>query len=104
MVEPDISINLRKCIITLSDNFTNEEIPVLWEALKNRLAGEIDTLVFDLKATTNLDSSGIGFFIAACKAMRKVQGNIRVINVQPDIMRLFQNVRLVEWLNVSSGN
>lgn len=70
-------------------------------ALKNEIADGAREMVFDFKATTTLDSTGIGLLIATGNSLRTCQGKISLINVSDDIMKLLQSMRLAERLNVT---
>ncbi|MBP7230631.1 MAG: STAS domain-containing protein [Syntrophaceae bacterium] len=70
-------------------------------ALKQEIANGAREVVFDMKETITLDSTGIGLLVAASNSLRTVQGGIRLVNVKNDIFKLLRSMRLVERLRVS---
>ena len=48
-----------------------------------------------------LDPSGIGLLIAGPNSLSRLGGKFRVTNVSPDILRMFESMRLTVRLNVS---
>jgi anti-anti-sigma factor len=90
-----------QCSVVLRGDLTASLIPDLQAALKKNLEQGATEVVFDLGKTVMLDSSGIGLLIAACNSLGQKKGQIRVLNVSPDILRLLQSMRLVSRLNVS---
>lgn len=51
-------------------------------------------IVIDLQQVAMLDSAGLGVFIATHNSLKTAGGELRVINVSPHILRLFQLTRL----------
>lgn len=92
-----------KCKVSVSGAFTAIMIPELKEALKRELQQPVKELVFDLRETTMLDSSGIGLLIASSNTLSHKGGAIKVINPAAEIYELLTNMRLVSRLNVVPG-
>jgi len=87
--------------IGLEGNLTAMIVPALQADLKQTLHEGVRRMAFDFSKTAMLDSSGIGLLIAATNSVMRNGGEVRVVNVAPDIFRLFQNMRLTARLNVS---
>ncbi len=85
----------------LGPTLTAADVPSLQGILKQERDQGVKELVFDLTATTTLDSTGIGLLIAAHNSLSAVGGQIRLDHVSPDIFKLLQSMRLVERLNVT---
>ncbi len=85
-------------------NFTAALIPDLKSATQRAIEEGVTKIVFDLGKTAILDSTGIGFMIAACNSLAKKGGTIHVINVSSDIVRLLQSMRLDQRLGVEAAN
>jgi anti-anti-sigma regulatory factor len=49
------------------------------------------------------DSTGIGLLIAAHNSLRKVGGKLPVIHASPDILELFQTMRIHQHFSVSGA-
>ena len=87
--------------VQLMGDLTALLIPELQSELKQLLQKGARNLVFDLKNTRMLDSSGMGLLIAAANSVGAMGGKVRVTNVSSDIFRLLQSMRLTLRLNVS---
>jgi len=55
----------------------------------------------DLAAVEMIDSSGIGVFISAQNSLRKAGGALKVLNVSPDILKMFKIMRLDKHFEVA---
>lgn len=86
---------------TLGPTLTATDVPPLQEILKQERDSGAKEFVFNLAATTTLDSTGIGLLIAAHNSLSAVGGCIRLGHVSPDIYKLLQSMRLVDRLNVT---
>jgi len=60
-------------------------------------------VVIDLDGICMVDSSGIGLLIAAYNSLRKAGGQFAVIHASPNILELFQSMRMHQHFSVS-GN
>lgn len=58
-------------------------------------------IVFDFDNVTLIDSSGIGLIIASQNQIKKEGGEVKVINVSSDIVKMFKIMRLDKHLNIS---
>jgi len=90
------------CTVTVSGALTAIVVPELREVLKKEMERPTRELVFDLRETTMLDSSGIGLLIASSNSLARAEGSIRVINPMAEIYELLSKMRLVARLNVGS--
>lgn len=88
-------------LVRLEGDLTAIVVPDLQTDLKGMLNKGASELVFDLSSTKLLDSSGMGLLIAAANSVAPKGGKVRVTNVDPDIFRLLQSMRLTTRLNVS---
>ena len=89
--------------LLLATRLTAVEAPTLQAALKKEIAAGSRTIVFDLAATTALDSTGIGLLIATSNTLATMQGSIRLQNVAPDILKLLKHMRLAERLHAAGS-
>jgi anti-anti-sigma factor len=81
---------------------TAAEASDLQAALKKEIAGGAKDLVFDLKETVTLDSTGIGLLVAAGNSLAAAQGSMRLVNVSDDILKLLRSMRLTDRLHASA--
>jgi anti-anti-sigma factor len=98
----DITRTDSQSLIKLAVKLTAVEAPALQAALKQEIAAGSRTIVFDLRATTTLDSTGIGLLIATSNTLATMQGAIRLQNVAPDILKLLQHMRLADRLHATA--
>ncbi len=89
------------CQVTLAGDLTAATIPGLQPALRSVLNQSVSEVVFDLTDAVMLDSSGIGFVIAAANTMARHGGKVRITNVSADILRLLQMMRLADRLHAT---
>ena len=78
------------------------EVPELQATLKREIADGVRDLVFDLKHTGRIDSTGIGLLIAARNSLAAVQGGLRLVNAGDGMYKLLCGLRLVDLLHVST--
>lgn len=73
--------------------------PVLEGELKHSVTNEIDCLIFDFDKVEYMSSAGIRVIMAADKVMRK-QGEMKLINVNDEIMEIFDMTGLIDLLTI----
>lgn len=88
-------------IVTLAGDLTAPLVPPIQAAVKDEVARGVRDIVFDLRHTEVLDSSGIGLLIATSNSLSKVSGTVRTTNASEDILRLLQSMRLLGRLNTT---
>ncbi len=75
------------------------------QAFRGELLGLINEGVLkisvDLTGVEMIDSSGIGVFISAQNSLRKAGGSLKVLNVSPDILKMFRIMRLDKHFEVT---
>lgn len=103
MTSYTIERNARQVHFILHGDLTASVVPELRTGLLEELKQGAEEVVFDLRHTVMLDSSGIGILIAAHNSLTKKQGKIQVIQVSPEIFAMLQSMRLVQRLHVSSS-
>lgn len=58
-------------------------------------------LILDLSKLTFADSSGIAVLLRVKRSMSQIEGNVKVIGVQPQPMRLFQVAGMDKLVEIS---
>jgi anti-anti-sigma factor len=91
-----------ECRASVEGGLTAVLVPELQQALKQEMEGGARQVTVDLAATRILDSSGIGLLIAASNSLAQESGQLAVVNVSPEILRLLRTMRLVPRLRVSA--
>ena len=51
-------------------------------------------IVFDMAGVTFVDSSGLGALVAALRTVNKVDGDIRIASLTPDVRSIFELTRM----------
>jgi anti-anti-sigma factor len=74
--------------------------PVLEQKISDCLSKQPNTLVVDMEEVVFITSSGVGLMTKAKTLMDKNNGNFAMINLQPQIKKVFEIMRLVSTLNV----
>jgi anti-anti-sigma factor len=101
MVNTDFEIALegKKITVMLSEKLTATNVPELQPLLKQEITGGARQIVFDFARTTALDSSGIGLLIATHNTLAAAQGEVHLIHVSHDILKLLKSMRLADRLH-----
>jgi anti-anti-sigma factor len=89
-------------VVAMGTELTAALVPSLQTALKDELSQGMRDVIFDMGRTEVMDSSGIGLLIATRNSVSKHQGEIKVINLSPEILQLLFSMRLVSRLNATS--
>ncbi|MHC4132641.1 MAG: STAS domain-containing protein [Planctomycetota bacterium] len=74
--------------------------PVLEEKISSCLTESIKTLVIDLQEVDFITSAGVGVMTKAKALLDRNNGSFAMINLQPQIKKVFEIMRLVPTLNV----
>ena len=88
--------------VLINGDLTSALVPALKPELQKGIEEGVLSIVFDFGKTLVVDSTGIGFLIATYNTLSKKQGGLRIINASPDIIRLFQSMRLDQRLAISA--
>ena len=76
-------------VVTVSGEVDVYTAPQLRSALEERIAAGHTALVVDLEDVGFLDSTGLGVLVGRLKAVKKVDGWLRVVCTNERIVRLF---------------
>jgi anti-anti-sigma factor len=76
-------------------------IPELRSKMREAVAEGVRELVVDLTDVQMVDSSGIGLLISAHNSLHKAGGRLSVIQASPEILQLFQTMRMHQHFTVS---
>lgn len=86
------------CNMSLVGRLDTTTAPMLEAQLKTSL-DDIKELIFDLKDLDYVSSAGLRVLLAAQKVMN-AQGNMKVINVKPEIMEVFEITGFTDILTI----
>ena len=85
------------------DGIVAASIPEMRSRMRGIVEEGVRDLVVDLADVRMIDSSGIGLLIAAYNSLYKIGGRFSVIHASPEILELFQTMRMHQHFSVS-GN
>jgi anti-anti-sigma factor len=83
-----------RTVIILGSRLVASIVPDLKNEMKRLIGEGITTLTIDCTDLEIIDSTGIGCLVAAHNSLAKVNGNLSVIQVSPDIFDLLCSMRL----------
>lgn len=88
-------------VVSVQGHLDIKTTPVLEAALKGKLNG-VGDLTCDFAGVDYVSSSGLRLLVALQKRMFK-QGEMRVVNVNEDVMQLLVDTGLAEIFSVSAA-
>ena len=88
-----VNLSLIGTIDTETSLILDKEISVI-------LKSEIQTLVLDMAGVNYITSAGIGVITKAKASLKKKDGVIAMINLKPQVKKVFEILRLLPSLNV----
>ena len=83
------------------DNIVAATLPELRSKLRGIVNQGVRDLVVNLAGVNMVDSSGIGLLISAYNSLRKLGGQMAVINASAEILELFCTMRMHQHFSVS---
>lgn len=86
------------CSINLAGRLDTTTAPELEKAVLDNIDG-VETLIFDLKDLSYTSSAGLRVFLKAQKLMNR-QGTMKLRNVCPDILEIFEVTGFTEILTI----
>ena len=70
------------------------------KAIREVLSGSVKTLVFDMRGVEYISSAGVGVVVKAKASMAEKKGEVAMVNLQPQVERVFEIIQLLPMLNV----
>ena len=86
--------------VMLSGILNTDSAPKLDHEIQQLLAGGTKMIILDLAKLMLITSTGIGIMTKAKVSLSKRGGDLAMINLQPQIKKVFEIVRLLPVLNV----
>jgi anti-sigma B factor antagonist len=78
-------------------------ITELKEVMKEIMTKENQEVVVDLEEVTYMDSTGLGVFISALKSAKEHNSELKLINIQDRVYRLFKITGLDEIMDINAA-
>lgn len=90
-------------IISLSGEIDAYTVTKLKETFSTTMNSEGQDVIVDLEEVTYMDSTGLGVFVSALKTAKENEGELKLVNVQDRVYRLFQITGLNEIMDVNKA-
>ncbi len=90
-------------IISLSGEIDAYTVTKLKETFSTTMNSEGQDVIVDLEEVTYMDSTGLGVFVSALKTAKENDGELKLVNVQDRVYRLFQITGLNEIMDVNKA-
>ena len=89
-----IDINGSNAVLTIKQDLVASTVNDLRTMIQSSIADGIKNISADLSGIKIVDSMGIGLLISTQNSLSKNNGKLEIVNISPDIMDLFQSMRL----------
>lgn len=101
----DVEHNGAEKVVSLSGEIDAYTAPKLKETLLPLTQEEADTtVVVDLQQISYMDSTGLGVFISALKSTKEHNNNLKLVNLQERVYRLFKITGLTDIIDIDSDS
>lgn len=92
--------NTQTVSLALSGQLDSEAAPVLDEQVRKALVDGAKVIVFDMADLKMITSAGVGVVMKTQTSVAKRGGELMMLNMQPQIKKVFEIVRLLPTLQV----
>lgn len=103
----ELKVNLRReddvAVIAFDGEVDVYTAPVLRDAISKVLAAGNHDMVVDMTGVSFLDSTGLGVLVGRLKAVRMLEGRMRVVITNPRVLRNFQITGLEKIFTIDSS-
>ena len=86
--------------ISLAGSLDTDTAPQLQARVDESIDSSVTALVLDMKDLEFLSSAGLGVIFMAMKELKNRQGRIMLINLQPQIQRVFDIIKAMDGMNI----
>lgn len=101
-LEINRSEDKKGAILSLSGEIDAYTAPQLKESFGTLLGQEDQTIIVDMEKVTYMDSTGLGVFISALKSAKEKNKQLKLVNIQERVYRLFQITGLDEIMDLKA--
>ncbi|NAP01127.1 anti-sigma factor antagonist [Halomonas sp. MG34] len=98
----DVVDENNKSVVNLSGEIDAYTAPNLKESLLPLTQKEGNTVEVDLGNVNYMDSTGLGVFISALKSTKENGSEMKLVNIQDRVLRLFKITGLDEIMDLNS--
>ena len=86
--------------ISLAGSLDTDTAPQLETRIDESIDSSVTTLILDMKDLEFLSSAGLGVIFMTMKELNNRQGKIMLINLQPQIQRVFEIIKAMDGMNI----
>ena len=86
--------------LILSGQINSETAESLDQEICRMINGCTQTLVLDMKDVKFISSAGVGIIMKAKTSLSRINGELAIINFQPQVKKVFEIIQLLPSLNV----
>ena len=87
-------------VVTVAGSLDSNTYKVFEEKLAPLLGESTELVVFDLEHLTYLSSAGVRVFLKARKVLKNSGGQIKFLNLQPQIKRVFEIINAIPSMQI----
>ena len=95
-----IQKNAHTVSFTLSGQFDSEAAPALDQQIQKALGDGANIIILDMASLKMITSAGVGVVMKTQTSLAKRGGELMMLNMQPQIKKVFEIVRLLPTLQV----
>ena len=86
--------------ISLAGSLDTDTAPQLESRIDESIDSSVTALILDMKDLEFLSSAGLGIIFMTMKELKNRQGQIMLINLQPQIQRVFEIIKAMDGMNI----
>ena len=86
--------------ISLAGSLDTDTAPQLEARIDESIDSSVTALILDMKDLEFLSSAGLGIIFMTMKELKNRQGQIMLINLQPQIQRVFEIIKAMDGMNI----
>ena len=86
--------------ITLAGSLDTDTAPQLQARIDESIDSSVTALILDMKDLEFLSSAGLGVIFMTKKQLNNRQGKIMLINLQPQVQRVFEIIKALDGMNI----
>ena len=86
--------------ISLVGSLDTDTAPQLEARIDESIDPSVTTLILDMKDLEFLSSAGLGVIFMTMKELKSRQGKIIMINLQPQIQRVFELIKALDGMSI----
>ena len=86
--------------ISMAGSLDTDTAPQLEARIDESIDSSVTALILDMKDLEFLSSAGLGIIFMTMKELKNRQGQIMLINLQPQIQRVFEIIKAMDGMNI----